>query len=164
MANQTMSAGALAKRLREAGLRVTSQRLDVYEALASSGLHLSPDQVLVRVRQRHPSISTNTVYQVLETLVRAGLIQRADTTAGARRYDANMEPHHHLLCRNCGAQVDVPCLEDDRPCLEPGETRGFAVEEARVTFVGLCKTCKTDAIPLTAGGLSGTDGKDAGAP
>jgi len=136
-----LSPADLAARLRDAGLRVTSQRLDVYEALASSGLHLSPEQTLARVRGRHPTISANTVYQVLETLVGAGAIRRADTGAGARRYDANMEPHHHLVCTTCGKQVDVPCDEGPTHGHELDDDLGFTIAEARVTYMGTCPDC-----------------------
>lgn len=132
----------LSSRLRASGYRVTPQRLGVYEALAASGDHLTPERVLDRVRGQHPSMSLNTVYEVLETLTSLGAIRRGDVRAGPRRYDANTEAHHHLVCRACGRQEDVACLEGAAPCLEPGDGRGFVIEEAQVTFYGLCRGCQ----------------------
>ncbi len=142
---QYLDRAELSDRLRARGLRVTPQRLGVYEALASSGGHLTPERVLDRVRGQHPSMSLNTVYEVLETLTSLGAIRRGDVSAGPRRYDANTAPHHHLVCRSCGRQVDVDCAELNAPCLEPVEDHGFVVEEAQVTFYGHCGTCQAEA-------------------
>ncbi|MDZ7729001.1 MAG: Fur family transcriptional regulator [Dehalococcoidia bacterium] len=142
---QYLDRAELADRLRGSGLRVTPQRLGVYEALASSGDHLTPERVLDRVRGQHPSMSLNTVYEVLETLTSLGAIRRGDVSAGPRRYDANMAPHHHLVCRGCGRQVDVDCAELNAPCLEPVDDHGFVVEEAQVTFYGHCEACQAEA-------------------
>lgn len=143
---QTLSREDLSKRLRERGFRVTSQRLDVYEALATSAEHMTPDRVLEAVRPRHPSISVNTVYEVLEALSEIGAIQRADIAAGPRRYDANIEPHHHLVCTRCGRQQDIDCAMADAPCLQSPAVDGFQVERAQVTFFGICPTCASGAV------------------
>jgi Fur family transcriptional regulator, peroxide stress response regulator len=135
----------LSQKLREHGFRVTPQRLHIYRALAESGEHLTPDGVMEAVRAQHPSISLNTVYEVLETLTAIGAIQRADVGAGSRRYDANMQPHHHFVCRSCGKQQDVPC-EPVGDCLAVSALRSrsaalFEVESAEVTFFGSCAEC-----------------------
>ncbi len=140
-----LTAAELSTKLREGGYRVTSQRLGVYQVLAGSGEHLTPERVLERVRELHPSMSLNTVYEVLETLTALGVIRRADVGAGPRRYDANVEPHHHLVCRSCGIQVDIPCETGRAPCMEPSSLDGFRVDEAQVTFFGLCSRCRDNA-------------------
>lgn len=98
------------------------------------------------VRPQHPSISLNTVYEVLETLTNVGAIQRADVGAGSRRYDANMEPHHHFVCRTCGKQEDVPCEGTGVDCLAVDafsnrSAATFDIESADVTFFGRCAEC-----------------------
>ncbi len=139
---ETLDRASLSEALRSQGLRVTTQRLEVYQALVDLGRHATPEEVLQQVRTRQPSISFNTVYETLETLRRTSAIRRGDVAAGPLRYDANTAPHHHLVCRQCGAQEDVECIVSERPCLEPPETRGFVIEEAAVTFFGLCGACK----------------------
>lgn len=140
------SPAELSQRLRDYGFRVTPQRLHVYDALAQSGEHLTPDGVMEAVRPQHPSISLNTVYEVLETLTTVGAVQRADVGAGSRRYDANMEPHHHFVCRTCGKQEDVPCEGVEGDCLAVGAYErqpdaAFEVESAEVTLYGRCRDC-----------------------
>ena len=53
--------------------------------------------------------------------------------------------HQHLACRGCGAVADVPCGTVRPPCLEPAAAAGFAIEEAEVTFWGLCPRCRRSA-------------------
>jgi Fur family transcriptional regulator, peroxide stress response regulator len=152
-----LSPAELSQRLRAHGLRVTPQRLHIYGALAASGEHLTPDGVMEAVRPQHPSISLNTVYEVLETLTTLGVIQRADVGAGSRRYDANMEPHHHLVCRSCGSQADIPCGDVSAGCIDgnqlrgPG-ARGFHVESAQITVFGKCADCARVNAKVNNGG------------
>ncbi len=134
-----------ATRLREAGLRVTAARTGVLEVLEASGDHPSVEQVVQRVRQRGVSISTQAGYDVCEALHARGLARRIDPAGSPARYEARVgDNHHHLVCRACGFAVDVDCAVGAAPCLAPGGVQGFAVDEAEVTYWGLCPACQTD--------------------
>jgi Fur family ferric uptake transcriptional regulator len=52
--------------------------------------------------------------------------------------------HHHIVCRQCGAVADVDCAVGTIPCAVPQQTHGFVVEEAEVTYWGLCPDCAQD--------------------
>ena len=52
---------------------------------------------------------------------------------------------HRLVCRGCGAVAGVSCAPASAGCLEPAAPAGFAVEEAEVTFWGLCPRCRRSA-------------------
>jgi len=49
----------------------------------------------------------------------------------------------HLVCRRCGAVADVARAAGPAPCLEPADRRGYAIDEAEVTFWGLCAGCRS---------------------
>jgi Fe2+ or Zn2+ uptake regulation protein len=49
---------------------------------------------------------------------------------------------HHVVCRACGAVAEIDCVAGPAPCLEPGAGAGFAIDEAEVTFWGLCPPCR----------------------
>jgi Fur family ferric uptake transcriptional regulator len=49
---------------------------------------------------------------------------------------------HHIVCRACGAVAEVDRVAGPTPCLEPGTGAGFAIDEAEVTFWGLCPRCR----------------------
>jgi Fe2+ or Zn2+ uptake regulation protein len=128
--------------LRERGLRVTRPRLAVLAVLAEGG-HLEADDVTRRVRERLDSVSTQAVYDVLAALARAGLARRVEPAGSPARYEARAgDNHHHVVCRGCGTIADVDCAVGRAPCLDPSATEGFEVDEAEVTFWGLCPACQ----------------------
>jgi len=80
---------------------------------------------------------------VLSALSRAGLARRIEPAGSPALFEARVgDNHHHLVCRGCGLIADVDCSAGAAPCLDPSEAHGFAVDEAEVTFWGLCPTCR----------------------
>ena len=135
----------LDERLRAAGLRVTASRMAVLRVLEASLDHPSVDRVIERVRRSGVSISTQAAYDVCEALRRVGLARRIEPAGGPARYEARVgDNHHHLVCRGCGRAADVDCAIGHAACLQPSDRRGFVVEEAEVTFWGLCPACQSD--------------------
>ncbi len=134
---------SLEERLRDAGLRVTAPRVAVLRALTVARDHPRVDQLLERVRAEGTSISTQTAYDVCETLHRVALARRFEPAGSPARYEARVDTHHHLVCRACGATADVDCAVGPAPCLEPSDAAGFAVDEAEVTFWGRCPACQS---------------------
>lgn len=130
--------------LRAVGLRVTQPRVEVLRVLRVSP-HASAGTVVQRVRERLPSVSTQTVYDVLHALTDSGLARRIEPMGSASRYElCTGDGHHHVVCRTCGDVADVPGVVRDRSCLTAVATDfavGFAVEEAEVIFWGHCPRC-----------------------
>jgi Fe2+ or Zn2+ uptake regulation protein len=132
----------LERRLRQAGLRVTVPRLAVLRVLVDAEDHPRVDQVIERVRLAGVPISTQAAYDCCEALHHAALARRIEPAGGPARYEARVgDNHHHLVCRDCGAVADVDCVVGHAPCLDPGDAQGFVVDEAEVTFWGLCASC-----------------------
>lgn len=135
--------------LRDAGLRVTAPRVAVLSEIRD-GQHLTADQVASAVRTRIGAISTQAVYDVLGALTGAGLLRRIEPAGSATRYETRVgDNHHHVVCRGCGAVTDVDCVLGEPPCLTPSEMGGFAIDEAEITFWGMCPSCQTAAPPPT---------------
>jgi Fur family ferric uptake transcriptional regulator len=131
------------EQLRTRGLRVTRPRVAVLEILGEGG-HLEVDEITSRVRGRLDSVSTQAVYDVLGALARAGLARRIEPAGSAARYEARAgDNHHHIVCRGCGQVEDVDCTVGAAPCLDPNTAHGFELDEAEITFWGLCPTCQT---------------------
>ena len=132
------------ERLRSAGLRVTAPRVTVLDVLDESADHPDVDAILTRTRARLGSVSVQAVYDVLDALARSGLVRRVEPAGSPARFEARVgDNHHHLVCRTCGAAVDVDCAVGRRPCLQPSEIAGFVIDEAEVTYWGLCPACQT---------------------
>jgi len=129
--------------LRSRGLRVTRPRLAVLGVLTESRAHLDVEEITARVRERLESVSVQAVYDVLGALCAAGLARRIAPAGAPARYEARAgDNHHHLVCRRCGSITDVDCATGAAPCLEPIEAAGFVVDEAEVTYWGLCASCR----------------------
>jgi len=129
--------------LRSRGLRITRPRLAVMEVLGEGG-HFEVDQLAVLVRQRLDSVSTQALYDVLGALARAGLARRIEPAGSPALYERRVgDNHHHVVCRGCGAIGDVDCAVGSAPCLDPSNDHGFVIDEAEVTFWGLCPACRT---------------------
>lgn len=129
-------------RLRAAGLRVTQPRLAVLQVVHAHP-HASADAVADLVRQRLGSVSTQAVYDALHALTEHAILRRFEPAGSAMRFETNAEDnHHHLVCRQCGQVDDVPCQTGEIPCAVPDDTHGFRVEEAEVTYWGLCPACQ----------------------
>lgn len=130
--------------LRHHGVQVTAQRLAVMRAI-SGRPHATADEIEEAVRDEIGAISRQAVYDALGTLTDKGLIRRIQPARSPARYEDRVDDnHHHLVCRNCGATVDVDCAVGYRPCLEPADDHGFAIDEAEVLYWGYCPTCQTE--------------------
>jgi Fe2+ or Zn2+ uptake regulation protein len=134
----------LEENLRQAGLRVTAPRLAVLRVLTESRDHPRVDQVIDRVRATGVTISTQAAYDVCQALHGAALARRIEPAGSPARFEARVgDNHHHLVCRSCGATADVDCAVGTAPCLAPADAAGYSVDEAEVTFWGVCPDCQT---------------------
>ena len=131
---------------RSAGLSVTHQRLAIFEAvMANCNRHPSAEVIYQSVRERYPTISFNTIYKNLETLEELGIVVKVNPLYNEARYDVDVKPHHHLICRQCKTIVDVHDKKlDALPAPEEAES-GFQVENWTVQFTGLCANCQPAA-------------------
>lgn len=139
---------------REAGVKHTHQRMEIFREVALRGDHPDAETVFQSVRERIPALSLDTVYRTLWLLSDLGLI----TTLGAHhertRFDANLSRHHHFVCNRCGMTRDFNCDEFDD--LEPpDEVKGFGrIETTHMEVRGLCRAC-AEKKPTTPMGRKG---------
>ncbi|GEM_PF-221699 len=133
---------APAQQLRAAGLRATAVRLAVMGALEQHP-HAQTGTVINYVRANLGTVSAQAVYNVLSTLAEAGLLRRIEPAGSAALYELRAgDNHHHVVCRRCGAVADVDCAVGRRPCLTPSDLHGYLLDEAEVTYWGICPDCQ----------------------
>jgi Fur family peroxide stress response transcriptional regulator len=133
---------AFQRRCRAAGVRVTAQRLAVYQALCADGSHPTADALWGRLRGRMPALSRTTVYRVLDSLEREGLIRRVSNTGGVARFDGRPDAHQHLVCRICGTIADVAVPSLARLRVPRAAAARFSAEHVEVQIVGRCAACR----------------------
>ncbi|USI90704.1 Fur family transcriptional regulator [Rhodococcus pyridinivorans] len=132
------------EQLLSVGLRVTAPRVAVLRTVAEHP-HSDADGIAAHVRDELGSVSTQAVYDVLKACVGNGLLRRIEPAGSPARYETRIgDNHHHLVCRACGTVVDIDCVVGAAPCLTPSDDHGFVIDEAEVTFWGLCPDCRAD--------------------
>lgn len=127
--------------LREAGLRATPQRLEIFRIVASSEEHPGAEEILKKLHKRHPMVSLDTVYRTLWMLADLGLIRTVDPRREHIRFDANLSHHHHFTCLRCGGIRDFESPKLDEIPI-PGEARVHGQPVSlHVEVRGICNAC-----------------------
>lgn len=121
----------VAERLREAGVPVTFQRVEIARVLFSRPMHVSADQLLAKVRETTPETSRATVYNTLKLFREKRLIRELIVDPDRVFYDSNTTPHHHMYDSRTGELSDVP-LEALRVVGEPPLPPEVELEEIDV--------------------------------
>lgn len=125
--------------LRKNGLRVTPQRLAVYEAVDMLHDHPTAEEVSQFIRKKHPDIATGTVYKTLDTLVEKDILNRVKTDSGLLRYDAVKDTHHHIYCTHCDRiedYYDDELTEMIYDYFEKKRIPDFTIGEIKLQIVG----------------------------
>ncbi len=128
--------------LRRHGLRVTRPRLTLLAVLEEQP-HAEAEQLAALVRERLGTISTQAVYDALNAFAHVGIVRRVEPAGSPALYETRTgDNHHHIVCRACGVIADVDCAVGAAPCLDPSQAHGFVLDEAEVTYWGLCPDCQ----------------------
>lgn len=127
--------------LRESGLKMTHQRLEILREVFQTDNHPDAETIYRGVRERVPTVSLDTVYRTLWLLLDHGLINALGPSRERVRFDANTEPHHHFVCRKCGAICDFHSPElNGLEIPEVVQDLGLG-EKIHVEVRGLCHDC-----------------------
>ena len=94
------------ERCRSLGMRLSRQRRMVLDLLWSEASHLSARDIFERLNAKGRRIGHTSVYQNLEALQSAGVIECLDRANG-RLYGYRSDPHSHLTCLDSGAIEDI---------------------------------------------------------
>ncbi|MBN2288658.1 MAG: transcriptional repressor [Candidatus Glassbacteria bacterium] len=126
---------------RQAGIKLTHQRLEIFREIAGDGRHPDVESIYKRVKKRIPPLSIDTVYRTFSVLEREKVLAKVSVFCNRARFDSNMEPHHHFVCRRCGAVRDFFSHELDRFHV-PEEVKPWGdVDTVYVELRGTCAEC-----------------------
>ncbi len=124
--------------LKKHDLKVTPQRLEILKYLAKIKTHPTANMIYSALKKRNPSLSKTTIYNSLDKLYQHKIIHLLTISTSEMRYDFNVKPHHHFLCRICGTIIDI---DVDCPYLEKMLKGQHKIEEVHGYFKGVCKDC-----------------------
>ena len=128
--------------LKDAGLKVTPQRIAVLEAIYRLEKHPTSEDISNYVRNNNPNIALGTVYNILDFYVKKGIVTRVKTDKGAMLYDAVSEKHHHLYCAESDRIEDYYDKELDNLLenfFREKRIRDFEIDDIKLQLVGRFK-------------------------
>jgi len=125
------------------GLKITPQRIAVYNELAKARNHPSAEVMYRAVRRGHPNISYDTVNRTLQTFVDIGLVNLVEGIGGVRRFDPDRELHHHFHCRICGKIFDFHYERFDALEIPENIREIVTVDSKKAVLSGVCRRCQS---------------------
>jgi Fur family ferric uptake transcriptional regulator len=126
-----------------AGHRVTRQRALILDAVCAGDGHTPFGEIYTRVRKADRSIDRSTVYRALHLFVELGLVVPADTGGVESYYEvAKPQPHHHLICRQCGSEQEIGDAALQAMFSEVSLRYGFQVATDHLVLFGYCAACR----------------------
>ena len=131
-------------RSKELGIKITPQRIAIYKELASTDQHPSTETIYKKIKDYYPNISLTTVYRTLETFEKLGLISVVNVLYNAARYDANLDPHHHIVCTECKKVEDVYDESLNNLDISNKTLGDYQVEGYSLLLSGVCTSCRSN--------------------
>jgi Fur family peroxide stress response transcriptional regulator len=128
------------QKYRDAGLKLTPQRLAILKYLDGNKAHPSAEDVYKAVSRKFPTMSLATVYNTLMTLKQRGLVRELTMDPVKMRFDPQPTPHHHLICMDCRKIIDIHTKFKIN--LPQVESEGFEIVGNHIEFYGRCSKCK----------------------
>ena len=136
--------GKVTQKLSERGYRVTPQRREILHILLHAQKHLTPAEIFEEAHQKLPNLTEPTVYRTLEFLAEIGLAQEAYSEKSKSAYEISGYTHHHLICRKCGKEVEVPHVKIQALCEDLEAETGYKLLQNHLSFFGICPDCQRD--------------------
>ena len=127
------------------GLKITPQRMTIYKALKGLKTHPSADIIHKQVCRDFPGISLDTVNRTLLTFSKIGMIDMVEGHGDPRRFDPNLEDHHHFYCLNCNTIFDIYDASRNAISIPKSVERSFKITNKRVCLQGYCRKCQVQA-------------------
>ena len=132
------------QRAKEHGLKITPQRTIIYQELLQAKDHPSADIIYKRLVKKIPNISFDTVNRTLLTFSQIGIANIVEGYGQPKRYDPNIDTHHHFRCIQCNNIIDFHNKDYDNLIVPREIQKQFTVFHKKVVLEGLCDQCKNN--------------------
>ena len=135
---KTMNEHNVKSTLKYNGIRPTQQRVAVYHYLLTHPVHPSADTIYQALSAQYPVFSRTTIYNTLNSLVKADLVRAIKIKSEEQCFDANNKDHGHFYCVKCRNIFDFEFENNTLTSICP---TGFSASHGDVYFTGICKNC-----------------------
>lgn len=129
------------KLCQERGIKVTQQRIEIFQAIVRAEDHPDAEKVFLKLRKKLPTLSLDTVYRTLTLLNDLGVITTLGGSRERTRFDGNLDHHHHFVCTSCGLTTDFYSPELNSVKVPDSLADIGLVEQTHVEVRGTCKKC-----------------------
>ncbi len=121
-------------------IKPSAQRMAIMKYLMDHPTHPTVDKIYSDLLPEMPTLSRTTVYNTLRVLEENNALITLDIESKNVRYDGNVTPHAHFMCRCCGSIYDMPLPENT---LHPVTAMSkFKVEVIKLYYKGICEKCQ----------------------
>lgn len=127
---------------RQQKFRQSKQRERILELLRQTDMHPSADWLYEQLKKEFPKLSLGTIYRNMNILIEQGMVQKIHFGSTFDRFEANPNPHYHLICEKCGKIEDfiMPIYEEINQ--KAGAQTEFHINHHRIEFYGICSDCR----------------------
>ncbi len=130
--------------LRDAGQKITPQRMLILSTLRHAGQHVTASAVLDEVRRSYPFVDASTVYRTLGSAAELGLVSETDMGTGDTQFEwIGRDRHHHLICRSCGGVSSLDNSYLDTLATALYDKQGFQADLGHFAIFGVCQACRS---------------------
>ncbi len=131
----------LAKVLRDNNMKVTPQRMAIYEVLANTNEHPCAETIHRKLSSVYPTMSLATIYKSIDVFKKAGLIQELNVGECSFRYEVNTKPHAHIICTECRKVENISDNLFTDLVEQVGDFTNYNIEKHQLFFYGKCPNC-----------------------
>ena len=128
----------IAEKLKSFDIRPSVHRLAIYRYLDEKRNHPTAEMIFQALQPENPTLSRTTVYNTLKLFAQQSAVQEVIIEDGEMRYDADISPHAHFKCTECGSVHDFFFPPVDYSPMLPAD---FKITEIHINFRGICPQC-----------------------
>jgi Fur family ferric uptake transcriptional regulator len=128
--------------------RATRQRAAITALLDNLEEFRTAQELHEELRKRGEGIGLTTVYRTLQTMAASKLVDSLRTESGESAYRRCSEQHHHhLVCRRCGATVEVAGKHVEAWAAAVAREHHFSDVSHTIEIFGTCPACTDEPLP-----------------
>ena len=143
---QSPSMDCFREKCRENNLKMTPQRIVIYKELLKSKDHPNAEALFKRIKKIIPDISLDTVNRTLITFSKIRIIDVVEGYGDPRRYDPDIDSHHHFRCFNCNTIIDFNCIPFNGIKVPDDIENNYTVLNKKILLEGYCYSCRQKKI------------------
>jgi len=123
--------------------RITKERLLVFENLYKNDSHIDAENLFIMMRKKGIKVSRATVYNTIQLLLQANLINRSNFGELHQHYELALsnKQHHHIVCSLCGKIEEFSVKKLDKIQQNICTAHKYKFVSGAFQIMGICEKC-----------------------